>query len=297
MYDIIVIGAGAAGLTSAIYGGRAGKKVLVIESTTFGGQIINTPEIENYPGIKNISGFEYAKNLYDQAIMSGCEYVTDSVVKIVDSNTVQTKTNEYKGRCIIIATGLKKRTLGLYAESDFVGKGVSYCATCDGNFFRGKKVAVVGGGNTAIEDVLYLSDICEQVYLIHRRDEFRADEKTLDILKTKENVECILNTSVVSLNGENVLESVTLRNKENEDFELKVDGLFIAIGQIPDNLKFSNVVDIDEDGYIISSDCTTKTQNIFVAGDARTKDLRQLVTAASDGAIAANKAINYLNKR
>ena len=295
MLDIIIIGAGTAGLCAGIYASRAGKNVLIIESNNYGGQIINSIDVENYPGISHISGFDFASNLYNQAIACGCKYINEKVEKIEDNNTVKTNKNTYKTKAIIIATGLKKRALGLYSESDFIGKGISYCATCDGNFYKNKDVAIVGGGNTALEDALYLSKICNKVYLIHRTNSFRGEEKYLDNLHTLENVNILTNTNVISLNGDNVLESITIRNN-NEDKILNISCLFIAIGQMPDNLKFSNIIKLDEKGYIISKNCETNQPNIFVAGDARTKDLRQLVTAASDGAIAATKAINYLNE-
>lgn len=291
MYDIIIIGAGPAGLTSALYARRANKKVLIFEAKNYGGQIINAHLVENYPGIAQISGFELATNIYNQVINLGAEIKYETVIRILDDLTVITNKGEYKSKAIIIATGSENRKLNLQNEQDFIGKGVSYCATCDGNFYKNKTVAVNGGGNTALEDTLYLSDIVNKVYLIHRREEFRGENKYLEELKTKSNVEIILNATIESLNGQDRLESITLSNQK----ELKIDGLFIAIGQTPKNEIFKNVVDVDQYGYIISNDGVhTKTPGIYVAGDTRVKDLRQLTTAVSDGSIAATTAIKEM---
>lgn len=291
MFDIVIIGAGISGMTAALYALRAGKSVLILESSSFGGQIINSKEIENYPGVKNIDGFSLMKNLYDQINSYGVNYKNEKVIKLIDSNTIVTENNTYKAGVIIIATGLKNKTLGLENESKYVGAGISYCATCDGNFFKGKDVAVVGGGNTALEDVIYLSNIVNKVYLIHRRDIFRADSILVDKVKSLNNVEIIYNANIMELIGDSLLSSIRLDN----DKTLDVNGLFVAIGKEPDNSNFSNIVELDKYGFIISDDTTTSISNVFVAGDCRTKELRQLITAASDGAIAANKAINYLN--
>lgn len=291
MFDIVIIGAGISGMTAALYALRAGKSVLILESSSFGGQIINSKEIENYPGVKNIDGFSLMKNLYDQINSYGVNYMNEKVIKLIDSNTIVTENNTYKAGVIIIATGLKNKTLGLENESKYVGAGISYCATCDGNFFKGKDVAVVGGGNTALEDVIYLSNIVNKVYLIHRRDIFRADSILVDKVKSLNNVEIIYNANIMELIGDSLLSSIRLDN----DKTLDVNGLFVAIGKEPDNYNFSNIVELDKYGFIISDDTTTSISNVFVAGDCRTKELRQLITAASDGAIAANKAINYLN--
>lgn len=291
MFDIIIVGAGISGMTAALYGARAGKKVLLLESSSYGGQIVNSLDVENYPGIKKIDGFTLMKNLYDQVMQYDVVYKDEEVVKVKDLNTVVTGNREYYGKTIIIATGLKNRVLGLYGEKELIGKGISYCATCDGNFYKNKDVAVVGGGNTALEDVLYLSNIVNKVYLILRRSEIRGDALLAGQVKKCSNVEIIYNANIVSLNGEDKLISITLDN----DLELNIDGLFIAIGKVPDVARFANIVDIDENGFVISDDTTTKNKNVFVAGDCRTKKLRQLVTAASDGAVAATNAVEYLN--
>lgn len=294
MYDIIIIGAGPAGLTSALYARRAEKKVLVLEAKTYGGQIINTPNIENYPGIDNISGFDYATNLYNQVKKLETEIKYEKVIKL-DNNSVITEKSEYQAKKIIVATGVENRKLNLEKEDKFIGKGISYCATCDGNFYKNKVVAVVGGGNTALEDALYLSNIVKEVYLIHRRDSFRGDIKYVNEIKKKKNINLILNSNVIKLNGDEKLNSIEIKNNENKITNKNIDGLFIAIGQIPNNEIFKNIIDLDENGYIISKDGVhTNCRDIYVAGDTRQKELRQLTTAVSDGAIAATTAIKEM---
>ena len=293
MYDIIIVGAGPAGMTAALYALRANKKVLLFEAKTYGGRIATANKVENYPGIKSITGFDYATNLYNQVKDMGAEFIFDTVLKITEDKKVYTKDSEYQAKAIIIATGSDNRKLNIERESEFIGKGVSYCATCDGNFYKGKRVAVVGGGNAAINEALYLSDIVNKVYLIHRRDEFRADDANLDKLKKKDNVEILINSNVVKLNGEDVLTSIDVNNNE-EIINIPIDGLFIAVGQEPKNEMFTNIVDLNERGYIKSSDLHTKIDGIYVAGDTREKNLRQLTTAISDGAIAATEAIKEM---
>jgi thioredoxin reductase (NADPH) len=299
MYDIIIVGAGTAGLSAAIYGVRAGKNVLVLESNVYGGQIINTPEIENYPGIKHISGYEFATNLYEQAKELGAKVLMEKVLEIKSEHNqkiVITNKNEYITKSIILATGAKNRMLGLENENEWIGRGISYCATCDGAFFRGKVVAVNGGGNTALEDALFLSSYCSKVYLIHRRDTFRGEDSILQSLKEKANVEFILNSFITELVGDEKLEGIKIHNSEtHNEQEINIDGLFIAIGQIPENTIFSNIVELDTSGYIkAAEDCKTNVEGIFVAGDSRTKMVRQLATAASDGAIAGLAACEYI---
>lgn len=299
MYDILIVGAGTAGLSAAIYGVRAGKSVLVLEASVYGGQIINTPEIENYPGIKHISGFEFATNLYEQAKDLGAEVKYEKVLSIKDegdNKVLVTDSNEYVGKTVILATGAKNRPLGLDREEELIGRGISYCATCDGGFYRGKAVAVNGGGNTALEDAIFLTSYCSKVYIIHRRDSFRGEEKLLGTLKTKENVEFVLNSVITNLNAPDKLESISVFKLETkEDRQIEVEGLFIAIGQMPENDIFSNVITLDKKGYIVGQeDCKTNIEGIFVAGDTRTKSVRQLATAASDGAISALAACEYI---
>lgn len=302
MIDIIIVGAGPAGLSAAIYAARAGKKALVFESYTYGGQIVNTPEIENYPGIKNISGFDYATGLYEQATGLGAEVKFEKVLSVDKKEDgkgfiVKTGKNSYEAKAVILATGAKNRHLGIDKEEALTGRGISYCATCDGAFYRGKDVAVNGGGNTAIEDAMFLSNYCSKVYVIHRREGFRAENETLESLRKKENVEFVLNASITSILGEDRLSGIEVTDKNSgEKKEIKIDGLFIAIGQEPDNKDFEELVDLDKGGYIIAGEnCRTKTEGIYTAGDCRTKDVRQLVTAASDGAIAALAACSFID--
>ena len=302
MHDIIIVGAGTAGLSAAIYGLRAGKSVLVLEQASYGGQIINTPEIENYPAIQKISGFEFATNLYNQAKNLGAEFAFEKVEGIEDKGQfkeVKTKDKSYEGKTVILATGANNRSLGVEKEEELVGKGISYCATCDGMFYRGKVVAVNGGGNTAVEDATFLSDYVQKVYVIHRRDEFRADKAEVDRLVAKPNVELVLNSTVKRLESDaSGLTGVVVANKDGEERTLKVDGLFVAIGQAPDNQAFSELVELDGKGYISAGESTlTKTPGIFTAGDCRTKAIRQLATAASDGAVAGLAAVSYINEK
>lgn len=295
MYDITIIGAGPAGLTAAIYGRRANKKVLVLEANTYGGQIITTDKIENYPVNPGISGFDFATKLYNQVKDLGAEIKFEKVTEIKENEVITTK-NTYKTKTIILATGRDNRKLNLENEEKLTGKGVSYCATCDGAFYKDKVVAVNGGGNTAVEDALYLSDIAQTVYLIHRRDAFRAEEVLLDRLKEKENIKIVLNTTITKINGDSKLESIEIKNEE-ETKTLNIDGLFIAVGQVPETENFKKLINSDEKGYIIAGeDCKTNIKNIFVAGDTRTKSLRQLVTATGDGAVAATEAIKYISE-
>ena len=298
-YDIVIVGAGTAGLSAAIYAVRAGKSVIVLEATTHGGQIVNTPEVENYPGIKKISGFEFANNLYEQAKSLGAEVVYEKVIGIEvngEEKIVHTAKEDYQAKAVILATGAKNRPLGLEHEKEWIGAGISYCATCDGMFYRGKDVAVAGGGNTALEDAIFLTNYCRKVYLIHRRDAFRGEEKLLQTLKEKPNVEFVLNANITRLIGEDGVDGVEVEDKNtHEKRVLDVMGLFVAIGQMPENSEFINVVDLDKGGYIeAKEDCKTKTKGIFTAGDCRTKKVRQLATAASDGAIAALVACEYI---
>ena len=299
MYDIIIIGAGPAGMSAAIYAGRSNKKTLLLEASVYGGQIINTPSIENYPVEESISGYDFANKLYNQVKNIGTEIKFEKAIEIKnnkDYKEVVTNKDTYKTKSIIIATGAKNRHLLVDREDELVGKGISYCATCDGAFYKNKDVAVVGGGNTAIEDAIYLSDIVNKLYLIHRRDEFRAEELLVKEIKDKKNVEFVLNSNVVSLNGKERIESITVEDKDGNKKDLSVSGLFIAVGRIPENDIFKGLINMNNEGYIIAGeDCHTNIDGIFVAGDNREKSLRQLVTATSDGAIAASEAIKYIN--
>ena len=300
MYDIIIIGAGPAGMTAAIYARRAAKSVLVLEAVNYGGQILNTPDIENYPAEAHISGYDFSTKLYEQAKELGAEFIFEKAVDIKSENgtkVVVTAKNSYEAETVIIATGSASRKLGLEDEERLVGKGVSYCATCDGNFYRKKVVAVVGGGNTALEDALYLSDIAEKVYLIHRRDRFRGEEANVSRLTARENVEFIYNSNVTKLISDKRLRAIEVTNNLDGSVRtVELNGLFIAVGRIPENRDFANLVKLDDAGYVeAGEDCHTSCDGIFVAGDNRTKTLRQLVTAAADGAMAATEAVKYIN--
>lgn len=294
-YDVIIIGAGPAGLTSALYLKRANKKILILEAKSYGGQIINANKIENYPGIEEISGFTFATNLYNQVKKLGAEIKYETIIRVENDKTVITNNNKYQAKAIILATGSENKKLHLPNEEKYIGKGISYCATCDGNFYKDKIVAVVGGGNTALEDALYLANLAKKVYLIHRRQEFRGESKYLEEIKSKNNIELLLNTTISSLNGEDKLEKITLKDNFNNEKDLNITGLFIAIGQKPKNEIFQNIVDLTTDGYIKTIDGVhTKTTGIYAAGDTREKDLRQLTTAVSDGSIAATIAIKEM---
>ena len=300
MYDIIVIGGGPAGMTAAIYARRAAKSVLVLEAVACGGQIINTPDIENYPVEAHISGFDFSNRVHQQAKDLGAEFIFEKAVGIREENgfkTVVTAKNTYQAKAVILATGSENRKLGLEDEDRLTGRGISYCATCDGNFYRNKTVAVVGGGNTALEDALYLADLAKQVYLIHRRDSFRGEEASASRLKERENVEIIYNANVTRLLSEKRLKAIEVTDKNDGSIRtIELNGLFIAVGRVPENQNFASLVDLDDAGYVIAGeDCRTNADGILVAGDNRTKLLRQLVTATADGAMAATEAVKYVN--
>ena len=300
MYDIIIVGAGAAGMTAAIYARRASKSVLVLEAVNYGGQILNTPDIENYPVEAHISGYDFSTKVYEQAKGLGAEFRFEKVTEIKEENnlkTVVTTKNTYTAKAVILATGSENRKLGIEDEDRLTGKGVSYCATCDGNFYRNKIVAVVGGGNTALEDALYLSDLAKQVYLIHRRDSFRGEQTTVARLKEKQNVEFVYCANVTKLIAEKRLKAIKVTNRQDGSMRtIEVNGLFVAVGRVPENQNFAQLIKLDDAGYIVAGeDCHTSTEGIFVAGDNRTKMLRQLVTATADGAMAATEAVKYLN--
>ncbi|MBQ8005148.1 MAG: FAD-dependent oxidoreductase [Clostridia bacterium] len=296
MYDIIIVGAGPAGMTAALYAKRAGRSVLLIEKETVGGQITYSPCVENYPFVKKMSGMELADNLYEQINELGAEFEFDTVTSIEDEGRIKKVVCEYgsyEAKAVIIASGAKHKKLGLEREDSFIGSGVSYCAVCDGAFFKEKTTAVVGGGNTALQDALYLSDICKKVYLIHRRESFRGDAELLQKLKGNTKVEIVVPAKIAALLGDKVLSGVEL----DDGRRLMIDGLFVAVGQSPENKPFESVIDLDEAGYADSSeDCATRTQGIFVAGDCRKKDVRQLATAVADGATAATLACEYIDK-
>lgn len=298
MYDIIIVGAGPAGLTAALYALRANKKVLIFEAKSYGGQIINASKIENYPGIENISGFEYATALYNQVKNLNGEIKYETVTRVTENKEVFTSAGKYEAKAIIIATGSSNRRLNIENEKEYIGKGVSFCATCDGNFFKDKTVAVVGGGQTAIDDVIYLSNIVNKVYLIYRGEKLNEELNNINKLNDISNLEIILNTNVTKIIGEDLLTGIETTDKNNNKNTINVDGLFIAVGQEPKNEIFSNVVDLNERGYIETTyGVHTKTEGIYVAGDTRVKELRQLTTAVADGSIAATIAIKEMKNQ
>lgn len=296
MYDVIIVGAGCAGLTAAVYALRAGKTVLILEAETIGGQISSSPKVENFPSIKSISGAEFSSNLFDQATDLGADFELDRVEKVIngDVKKVITEYGEYECKALILATGVKHRKLDLENVDDYEGNGISYCAVCDGAFFKGMKVAVNGGGNSALQSAEMLSEICEKVYLIHRRDTFRGEKTHVERLEKIPNIEFVLNSTVTKLSGDGALESIEITDTQTKDTTtLEVSGLFAMIGQIPQNSVFADVVELDEAGYIkAGEDCKTSADGIYAAGDCRTKAIRQLTTAAADGAVAALAAIN-----
>lgn len=305
MYDVIIIGAGIAGLTAAIYVRRSNKTVLVLEGQAYGGQIINTLQIENWPGDYGVSGVDLMQKIYKQATELGAEVEFEEVgvvEKVGEDFVIKTEDGEYKAGAVILAVGAEDKKLGIERETELTGRGVSYCATCDGAFYKGKNVAVIGGGNTALYDAVYLADIADKVYVVHRRDKFRGDAVLVEKLKRKENVEFVLGYVPEQILGDDKVAGVKLAPSgrvDNVTSEriLDVDGIFVAIGKKPATEKFAELVKLDENGYIVAGeDCKTSCDGVYVAGDCRTKDIRQLVTAAADGAVAADAAVNYLSK-
>ena len=298
-YDIAIVGGGPAGMTAALYAARAGKSVVLFEGEMLGGQILPTRKIENYPALPDVDGYTFADGLTKQITALGVAIVYAAVAKVEkneDGFALQTSGEVYSSSAVILATGLKHRRLGLDGEDALIGRGISFCATCDGMFFRKKEVAVVGGGNTAVQDALVLSEYCSRVYLIHRRNQLRAEENLVKQMRTRENIEFIGETVIEELEGEESLQSLTLRNVSTGAVEyLPVAALFEAIGQYPQNAAFSNLVELDEDGYFLTdNECRTSCPGIFAAGDACRKSVRQLTTAVSDGTVAALSAVEYL---
>lgn len=296
-YDTIIIGAGPAGLTAAIYLLRASKKVLIIEKESIGGQISSSPLVENYPGFIKISGSELSNNLFEQVTNLNGEFTIEEVKKITKDKKVITDETTYQAKSIIIATGCKHRRLNIENEEDLIGNGVHFCVSCDGAFYKDKTVVVVGGGNSAIINALSLSDICKKVYIIQNLDHLTAEKKLIEQLDNKNNIEIILSsilTKYHTLNEE--LTKVTIKTKEEEK-EIKTDGVFLSIGLIPANEIFKDIITLDEYGYIESENMKTNIEGIFVAGDCRTKSVRQVTTATSDGTIAAINTITYLNNK
>lgn len=299
MYDIIIIGGGPAGLTAATYACRAGKTVLVIEKAAFGGQITWSPKVENFPTIISISGTELGDRLLEQTMEQGAEVELEEVTAVETDGDVKRvccdSGAEYEAKAIIIATGAKPRMLGLEREEELVGSGVGFCAVCDGAFYKGRDVAVNGGGNSALQDAMLLSETCRRVYLIHRRSSFRGEEKLVEALRRRENVEFILESTVEELLGDTELRGIAVRHPGGRR-EIELDGLFVAVGHEPDNKIFAELMELDAAGYAVSGeDCRTKTPGVFVAGDCRRKAVRQLTTAVADGSAAALAACGYID--
>lgn len=301
MYDIVIIGAGPAGLTAALYARRAEKNVLVLEKDSFGGQITHSPRVENYPGFLQMSGTEFADKLVEQVLSQGAEIELDAATEIKGepgNYTVVGESGIYEAKAVIIATGSKHRQLGIERENEFVGEGVSYCAVCDGAFYRGKTVAVIGGGNTALQEAVMLSDICEKVYVVQNLDFLTGESKLQNDIKGKDNVEVILSSVVDSILGDDTFKGIKIANNEVKT-DLYVDGIFVAIGQQPENEPFSSKVKLNEYGYIISNEnCIPENSDdgIFTAGDCRTKTVRQIATAIADGATAAIAACRFIDR-
>ncbi len=299
MFDIIIVGGGPAGLTAALYARRQNKSVLLLEKNSFGGQTVYSPKIENYPGFIEMSGIEFSDKLVDQVLNQGADLRMETVLSIDvndDLKTVKTDCDEHAAKAVIIATGAKHRLLGLPNEEDLIGCGISFCAVCDGAFFAGKDVAVIGGGNSALQEAILLSESCKSVHVIQNLPTMTGEDKLVKILEAKDNVKFSFNTVVTSLIGDDELTGITVKNTASgEESTLHLDGMFVAIGLVPDTEAVSSLIDLDERGYIKSGEATTTSQNgIFAAGDCRTKSVRQIATAIADGATAALSACRYL---
>ena len=299
IYDIIIIGGGPAGLTAALYAKRANKSVLIIEKSAYGGQITYSPKVENIPGFNVVSGNEFAEKLVEQVVEQGAELEFCEVLSVEngDVKKVVTDGGVFEAKAIIIATGAKHRRLNLENEDKFIGEGISFCAVCDGAFFKDQTVGVVGGGNSALQEALQLAELCKKVYVIQNLDFLTGEGKLCEQVNAKDNIEVILGTTVSALLGDDAFAGVTLcKTADNSTTDLALDGLFVAIGLIPQNEAFANILTLDERGYAAyGEDCTTEKNGIFVAGDCRQKSIRQVATAAADGAVAALAACRYLD--
>lgn len=300
MYDLIVVGAGPAGLTAAIYARRADKSVLVLDKGSFGGQMTFSPKIENYPGFEQISGNELAEKLVSQAINLGADVDMCEVTGVRKEGSifcVEGDEGTYMAKTVILATGSKHRLLGLDKEENFIGDGISFCAVCDGAFYAGKVVAVIGGGNSALQEAIMLSDGCKKVYVVQNLATLTGEEKLAEILRKRENVEIICNNVVDEILGADTFDGIIIKNTvSGEKIRLDLDGMFVAIGQVPENEQYKNLVTLSDRGYIVSDEaCLTNTEGLFVAGDCRTKSIRQIATACGDGAVAALAACRYLD--
>ena len=300
MYDIIIIGSGPAGLSAAIYAQRACLDTIVIEKNGIsGGQVLNTWEVDNYPGFPGVTGFELSRQFREHANKLGARVVQDEVVQVELSGNVKKVVCEeetYEARCVILASGAHHRTLEVPGEEELRGAGVSYCATCDGAFFRGRTVAVVGGGDAALEDAIFLARMCEKVYIVHRRDKLRGAKRLQERLQALENIEFVWNSETVAIEGNGQVEALRRRQtKTGEERRLDVDGVFIAVGIAPESELYAGQLELDEQGYIRADESgQTSVPGVFAAGDVRTKALRQILTAASDGANCVASAERYL---
>ena len=300
-FDIAVIGGGPAGYTAAIYAGRAGYTSAVFEKASPGGQMGITSSIENYPGFASVDGFELASKMMEQAAGFGADFKFEEVTALLlegKVKTIRTDSGEYTCRAVVIAVGAKPRLIGVSGEAEYTGRGVSYCATCDGMFFRGKTVIVNGGGDTAFEDALYLSNICEKVYLVHRRDAFRAAASMVRKAEAKENIEFVRSAVITEIVGNgSVVTGAKIKNTvTGEESLIEAQGIFAAIGRVPDTVLVKDMLDLDDHGYIIADESTkTSVEGVYAAGDVRTKSLRQVVTACADGACAVHFAEEWLN--
>lgn len=300
MYDLIIIGAGPAGLSAAVYAARAELDFIVIEGSMMqGGQVLTTYDVDNYLGLPEIGGFDMGMKFAEHAKKLGVTFVTENVISMeIQKNvkSVKTDKNTYETKTIIIATGAVHKKAGIPGEAEFTGKGVSYCATCDGAFFKNKVTAVVGGGDVAVEDALYLSRMCGKVYLIHRRDEFRAAKSLVKKARETDNIEFILDSVVEKIDGENKVRSINIRSKKGATIKtLEVDGVFFAVGMQPVTAFVDKNIEMNEAGYIIAGeDCATNIPGVYAAGDIRTKQLRQIITAAADGANAVTSVEKYI---
>lgn len=298
MYDIITVGAGPAGLTAALYAMRAGKKVLIIEKDSFGGQITFSPKVENYPGFAEMSGNEFADKLVEQVLSQGADAEVGRVVEIRDgeTKTVVTEDGEFEAKAVIIATGVKHRMLGLEGEETLVGNGISFCAVCDGAFYKDKTVAVIGGGNSALQEAILLSDTARKVYIIQNLENLTGEAKLAEVVRLKDNIEIITSAVVTKLLSEGDALSGIVISSGGVLRELELDGMFIAIGLIPENQPFEALADLDSFGYFDADEsCVTKTKGIFIAGDCRSKKIRQITTACADGSVAALAACSYID--
>ena len=299
MYDIIIIGGGPAGLTAAVYALRANKTVLVLEKGSFGGQITYSPKVENIPGFVSVTGNEFAEKLVEQALELGAEIEPTEVfsVKNGEIKTVVTEDGDFQAKAVIIATGAKHRLLGVENEENLIGNGISFCAVCDGAFYKDEEVAVIGGGNSALQEAILLSDVASKVYVVQNLDFLTGEKKLAEQFYAKENVEIITGSVVKEIIGTEELESIVItKTADGEDRKIDVKGMFVAIGLIPQNAPFADVIGLDSYGYADSDEsCTTKADGIFVAGDCRKKKIRQVATACSDGAIAALAACDYVD--